>query len=535
MGHVTVLALLVVGVLAPAVGATDDAALAVASPDCGDLAPAAPFSDVAGSTHEPAIRCLATWRVTSGHDDGSFRPNREVSRAQVATFVHRLLGAVGRAPSGGEPRFKDIGWEHSHARGVNALAAADILRGTAPATFDADTPMTRGQLATVLSRTHEVVFGGTLPDGAGTIFADTAGTTHETSILRLATAEVVTGYADGTFGPDRRVTRGQMATFLHRYATLLIAEGLVDSPASELLAVWESTPPDPAWHRTRHFGVATPGNGWETGELEAVADLAGHRPSLVLHYLGFDDELQLAQLEAVRAAGATSLLTWEPYDWRAGTTDQPRFRLQRILDGEFDDHLRRTAATIGAFGSPVLLRFAHEMNGDWYPWSEQVNGNRPGDYVAAWRHVHGLFVQAGVSNVEWVWSPNVEYAGSQPLAQLYPGDDYVDAIAVDGYNWGTAEPWSWWQSPAEVFDPTLQTVRQLAPAMPLMIGETASTELGGDKAAWVEELFSWLEDNRDVRALVWFHLDKETDWRIDSSPAAARSLAQGLASWPPAS
>jgi hypothetical protein len=281
---------------------------------------------------------------------------------------------------------------------------------------------------------------------------------------------------------------------------------------------------------TRHFGVATPSNGWDGSELDHVAAITGEQPTIVLHYLGFVDELHAGQLDGIQDTGAMSLLTWEPFDWRAGRVNQPRYRLANIINGRFDAYVTRTARTIAAHGEPVLLRFAHEMNGAWYPWSEQVNGNRPGEYVAAWRHVHDLFTELGVDNVTWVWSPNVEFGGSQPLDGLYPGHDYVDAIALDGYNWGTTAA-SGWQSPGEVFDATLATVRELSPGTPLLIGETSSSEVGGDKAAWNTSLFTWLEDNPDIEALVWFQLDKETDWRIDSSRESADAFGPALAGW----
>jgi hypothetical protein len=281
----------------------------------------------------------------------------------------------------------------------------------------------------------------------------------------------------------------------------------------------------------RRFGVATPSNGWSRGEVDAASAAAAHEVSIVLHYLGFGDELQREQLQNVAGAGAISLLTWEPYDYRAGTVNQSRFALRRIIDGDFDDHILRTARTIRDFDRPVLLRFAHEMNGDWYPWSERVNGNRAGEYVAAYRHVHDLVTSAGAHNVTWVWSPNVEYPGSLPLDGLYPGHAYVDVVAVDGYNFGTSQSWSSWQRPDQLFGPTLSRVRSLSPGTPIIIGETGSSEVGGDKAGWITELFSWLDTQRDVRAVVWFHLDKETDWRIDSSAASAEAFARGLSGW----
>jgi len=493
------------------------------------------FADVAGTTHEQAITCLVDWAVASGHADGTFRPDRDVSRAQLATFLYRLLTAVQRAPAPADAPFSDVQSGDTHAAAIGALAALDIVRGVSETSFKPDAPVTRGQLASLIARTHEQVFGATLSIDGAVAFSDTDGSIHELGITRLATAGVVMGRTDGSFGPAEAVTRGQMATFLARYTALLVAADLAAPPATGGLDAWRA-PATTAWvlGDQRHFGVATPDNG-SSAALREVAGLLGTPPSIVLTYLGLTDELDLARLQAAADTGATPLLTWEPYDWRSGTVEQPQFQLRRIVDGAFDADLRRTAATIRAFGEPVLLRFAHEMNGDWYPWSEQVNGNRPGEYVAAWRHVHRLFGSLGVTNVSWVWSPNVEYEGSTPLAGLYPGHAYVDAVAIDGYNWGTVAPWSTWQTPSEVFDPTLAAVRRLAPGVPLMIGETGSTETGGNKAVWIEQLFRWLEANADVRSLVWFHLDKETDWRIDSSPAALGAFAQGLAAWAPKS
>ena len=89
-----------------------------------------------------------------------------------------------------------------------------------------------------------------------------------------------------------------------------------------------------------------------------------------------------------------------------------------------------------------MLRYGHEMNGSWYPRADGVNGNAPGDFAAAWRHVHDVVTAAGATNPSWVWSPNIPYTGSTPLDGLYPGAVYVDAVALDGYNWGTSAGWS---------------------------------------------------------------------------------------------
>jgi hypothetical protein len=496
----------------------------------------ATFGDVpATSAHRTAVACMAGWGVARGHADGTFRPRNDVSRAQVATFLHRLLVATDLAPEPGLGRFDDVPSGHTHETAVNALASAGVIQGTSSTTFSPDLPVTRGQMASLLVRTHERLTGEALVAGPVTLL-DIAGDTHEAAISKLSPLGIVTGHPDGTYRPRLRVTREQLASFLARYADLLVEQGRATVPAVATNPApggqdrEEATVQDP-FGGGRHFGVATPSNAWDNGELAQVTAAVGQRPSIVLHYLGFGDELQPQQLRNVVDWGAMPFLTWEPFDWRAAhTTDQPEYALRHLIDGRFDAYLTRTARTLAAFEAPVLLRFAHEMNGDWYPWSEQVNGNRRGEYVAAWRHVHDLFGRLGVDNVHWVWSPNVEFPGSAPLTGLYPGDAFVDVIALDGYNWGSTAL-SGWQSPSQVFGPTLEAVRRLAPGVPLMIGETASAELGGSKANWNTALFAWLTQQPDIGALVWFHLDKETDWRLDSSPMSAAAFAEGLGRW----
>ena len=241
----------------------------------------------------------------------------------------------------------------------------------------------------------------------------------------------------------------------------------------------------------------------------------------------WDPDFPTAQANAIVAQGMTPFMTWEPFNPSNGAT-QPEYALAKIAGGAFDPMINRWAQQIKAFGQPMFLRFAAEMNGDWFPWSINVNGNTAADYVNAWRHVHGIFAANGVSNVKWVWNPNTPTANPVRLATVYPGDAYVDWVGIDGYNWGTSTSWSQWQSPSSVFGSTLSEVRAIT-RRPIMIGETSSAEAGGNKAAWIDEFFSFLRANADIKAFVWFNFNKETDWRIESSPAAQSAFARGVA------
>ncbi|MBI4795197.1 MAG: hypothetical protein HY790_05055 [Deltaproteobacteria bacterium] len=91
-------------------------------------------------------------------------------------------------------------------------------------------------------------------------------------------------------------------------------------------------------------------------------------------------------------------------------------------------------------------------------------------------------------------------------SNYYPGDDYVDLLGMDGYNWGTTQTmekngWqSRWRSFQEIFAPMYQELRSLSPHKPLLVFETASAMEGGDKAWWIKEtmplLRSWQVQGR---------------------------------------
>jgi len=275
------------------------------------------------------------------------------------------------------------------------------------------------------------------------------------------------------------------------------------------------------------FGVTVPWGPWDAAAWARRTATLGASPAYALWYASFTEAPDPAKLAAVAAAGVTPVLTWEP--WDPARKNQKAFALARFLAGDFDATVRRWGDALAAYGGPVHLRFGHEMNAGGYPWAVGVNGNTAAQYVAVWRRVHDLLRSRGATQVVRVWSPNVVFAGSTPLAAVYPGAEHVDAVGVDGYNWGTARRGSVWQSPAQVLGATLAEVRRVAPGKRLLVTETASAEKGGDKARWVTDLFGWAAAQGDVAGVVWFDENKETDWRIASSPASLAAFRAAVA------
>jgi hypothetical protein len=154
-----------------------------------------------------------------------------------------------------------------------------------------------------------------------------------------------------------------------------------------------------------------------------------------------------AFLDAVHARGSIPYLTFDPKDFSSTDVAAQYAFIGQIPQGVFDVKLREVAGVLRDFGHPVLFRFAHEMNGNWYPYSGTFSGggadadgngsaDGPQKYIAAWRYVHALFAAEGADKLVWVFSPN---ATSHPAASwnapfaYYPGSAYVDWIAVDVY------------------------------------------------------------------------------------------------------
>lgn len=272
------------------------------------------------------------------------------------------------------------------------------------------------------------------------------------------------------------------------------------------------------------FGVSVPSGLLDGREWRDVTTAAGRPPRWSLFFVDFRPDVPLAHLRAAADHDALPILTWEPWHWaQQGTSGHVPVSLSAIAAGRHDGLLHRWADTLRSWGRPVHLRFAHEFNGRWYPWSA-AGGTPAATYVDAWRHVHAVFTDRGADAVSWVWSPNAVLDDSSDLAPWYPGDEYVDVLGVDGYNWGTSRAWTTWTEPEGVFDATFAALRALAPAKPILVTEVGCAEAGGCKARWIESFVRYLQRQPDVEGFVWFEHDKETDWRIASSERSARAL-----------
>ena len=259
-----------------------------------------------------------------------------------------------------------------------------------------------------------------------------------------------------------------------------------------------------------------------TGTLAGFEAELGRQIAINHNFVGWSQDWT-PMLSSLAAGGRIPLVTWEAWDGSVGAP------LTNITGGTYDSMITTRAQAVKAFGEKFFLRWGHEMNGNWYPWAGANNGANLAattTFISAYRHIHDLFVAAGATNALWVFCPNVASVPGDSWNQwqnYYPGDAYVDWVGFDGYNWGTVQTTSTWQTFAAIAGSIYPSLA--AKGKPIMIAETASAEQGGDKAAWIAGILPAMKTMFPaVKGLVWFQMNKETDWRVDSSPSAATAF-----------
>jgi beta-mannanase len=334
--------------------------------------------------------------------------------------------------------------------------------------------------------------------------------------------------------------RAMATSLLVLIATLTLfayQQGIILKPSSPPMVTVPTDTALKATGGTLNLGVTTDPlarnwwQPWQSSDLSTVDTFegqSGKHAAIVMWYADWQhNRLPLtSQLNAVERRGSTPEITWEPWDASKGLyTSQPRYRLSNIIDGKFDSYIWAWARTLAHWKHPVLLRFAQEMDGNWFPWDDYANGNHPGQFTQAWIHIHDIFQRAGATNVKWVWSP----AFARSTVQ-FPGAAYVDVLGTTCQNGGRPLFARGWTSFAQGCGQTIDRLHALEPALPIQLAETATSEKGGSKAQWIRQMWAYLAARPYVTSMIWFNVVKETNWRIDSSPSAERAFAAGARS-----
>jgi hypothetical protein len=235
--------------------------------------------------------------------------------------------------------------------------------------------------------------------------------------------------------------------------------------------------------------------GAADSSYSAFASATGVKPSIVEHYIHPFEPLP------TRFAGpAEPLVQIEPR----------HAPLSAVAAGKYDTWLRELAAQARAYGRPILLGWAPEMNGSWYQWG--LGHASPAVYVAAWRRVVEVFAQSGALNVTWLWTVNVVTRGVSDPMEWWPGDGYVGEVGLDGYIDTAAQTY------ASKIAPTVAAVRGLWDG-PVLLSETSAAPQAG-QAAKIRDLLAGAAADH-LAGLIWFNLPGNKAWQLKGTAALA--------------
>jgi hypothetical protein len=256
-----------------------------------------------------------------------------------------------------------------------------------------------------------------------------------------------------------------------------------------------------------YWGVYEPGTPASYQPIHRfTALLGGTAPRVVLYFSDWGLPFDAAYARAAHDHGAVTLVQIQPSD----------VSMAGIAAGRFDGYLRAYASQVRAFGFPVIIGFAHEMNGFWYPWgSGHVS---PATWIAAWRHVVTVFARQHADNVTWLWTVNITTPGVPSARPWWPGSAYVTWVGIDGYYYLGDDSFQ------GVFGQTITEVRRFT-SKPVLIAETGIRR--GFVAGAMPGLIDGIRQNH-LLGLVWFDDDAGLDWRLEGDPPAVAAFRRGI-------
>ena len=287
----------------------------------------------------------------------------------------------------------------------------------------------------------------------------------------------------------------------------------------------------PAEGPRRVFGVYV--DPWHVDDW---ARAIGAAPQATAKFESFSRQRTLDEYsaESRRQGIRRMLVSWEPWTpvpaalgVEAQAKQQPGYRNIDIARGAQDRYIVRFARSLARFPGTVWLRYAHEMNGYWYPWSRDAQA-----YRWAWQRIVRLFGVAGARNVRFVWSVNAnlyepEAEWLSNARRYWPGSRYVDAVGSTMIDFGGEKDYT-----VARFVPRLRALHEEF-GKPLILAET-NTEWHG-RVAWLKDLRRMLRGKPWIRAVMWSQLPSRgkahrtgaagiVDWDVQRDPAAATQL-----------
>jgi len=203
-------------------------------------------------------------------------------------------------------------------------------------------------------------------------------------------------------------------------------------------------------------------------------------------------------MNQARSHGVIPMVSWGP---ESGNPAFPFYNLDSIINGSQDAYLIKWGQDSAKWGHPYFVRLMWEFTGSWtydqtsqtgvYPWGA---GNSPAKFIQAWQHVVNVVRGAGGTQISWVWCPAMTGDSEARLSSCYPGDNYVDWLAVECYIAST-------QSFSQYVQPMIDSELNISPNKPQMIAEIGYGDTNPG-TWWTNILNNVMPRNPNIKAVV---------------------------------
>lgn len=259
----------------------------------------------------------------------------------------------------------------------------------------------------------------------------------------------------------------------------------------------------------------------------------GRRFDFVYRYHDLKAEIPDAAERAQVAEGKLLHISIAARDF--GHADRSQIAWSDVSAGTYDDRLREQARGVASLKVPVFVTFEQEAN---QKRKVSVLGPKE-DFVTAWRHVHDLYADEGVTNAVWVWVMTGSADNLGNAAAMWPGNDYVDWVSWNVYNQAGCMSGDIDPAKAVTFEEKLRIfydfIHTRGPALgidpdkPMMISETGSAHFPDDigrTAQWYLDIPTVLQKYPQIRAVaLWNSVDGSCDFRFSETPELVAAVA----------
>lgn len=311
---------------------------------------------------------------------------------------------------------------------------------------------------------------------------------------------------------------------------------LVAGLTAALIAVLSAATPGIATTPTRSpiaLGASEP-QWYDMNAVDTYSAAVGRQPAIWSVWSDWGDPntgpFPTQVMNGLFTRGIVPQVYWEPLDPSYQGFDCANWSLDNIIAGDHDNYIKDWATAAATYGHPIILRFAHEMNGYWYVWADGspgICGNTTKKFRKAWKHVWNLFRGPGGANATNV---NFEFSviNGNLVAANYPGNAYVDYLGITALDWATTKKW---RTLVQAMTPAMNALSLATKTKPIIASEVAAGYNPNcakcDKAAFFAQGYQAVYDKwPQVVAIVYFDYDMtgppnyQDDWRLNSPPAA---------------